>query len=95
MSGKMDQVKGRLEEAAGVITDNDRLKRQGKLDQAVGKVKETAARGAEKVKEKVERAGGRHEERLRENQPGHLPMWRARVASHQSLTNGAITHDHI
>jgi len=56
MSGKMDQVKGRIEEAAGVITDNDRLKRQGKLDQAVGKVKETAAKVAEKVKGKVERA---------------------------------------
>jgi len=55
MGGKMDQIKGRIEEATGVITDDDRLKRQGKLDQAVGKVKETAARVAEKVKEKVER----------------------------------------
>jgi uncharacterized protein YjbJ (UPF0337 family) len=56
MGGKMDQVKGRIKEAAGVITDNDRLKREGKMDQVVGKVKETAAGIAEKVKKKVERA---------------------------------------
>jgi len=55
MSGKMDQVTGRIKEAAGVITDNDRLKREGQLDQVVGKVKETAAKVVEKVKEKVER----------------------------------------
>ena len=42
MSGKTDQIKGRIKEAAGVLTDNERLKRKGKLDQAVGKVKETA-----------------------------------------------------
>ena len=47
MGGKLDQMKGRLKEAAGVLTDNDRLKRAGKLDQVVGKVKETAARAVD------------------------------------------------
>jgi uncharacterized protein YjbJ (UPF0337 family) len=42
VSGKTDQIKGRIKEAAGVLMDNDRLKRKGKLDQVVGKVKETA-----------------------------------------------------
>jgi len=56
MGGKTDQIKGRIKEAAGVLTDDDRLKREGKLDQVVGKVKETAARIAKKVKDKVERA---------------------------------------
>jgi uncharacterized protein YjbJ (UPF0337 family) len=56
MSGKTDQIKGRIKEAAGVLTDNDRLKRKGKLDQVVGKVKEKAAKVAEKVKKTVERA---------------------------------------
>ena len=45
MGGKLDQVKGRIKEAAGVLTDDDRLKREGKLDQVVGKVKETAEQG--------------------------------------------------
>jgi len=56
MSGKIDQIKGRIKEAAGVLTDDESLKREGKLDQMVGKVKITAARVVEKVKEKVEKA---------------------------------------
>jgi uncharacterized protein YjbJ (UPF0337 family) len=50
MSGKMDQIKGRIKEATGVITDDDRLKREGKLDQVVGKVKEKAAKATEKMR---------------------------------------------
>jgi len=59
MGGKIDQVKGRIKEAAGALTDDDRLKREGQRDQVVGKVKETAANIAEKVKKKVERAADR------------------------------------
>jgi uncharacterized protein YjbJ (UPF0337 family) len=55
MSGKIDKIKGRIKEAVGVITDNDRLKSEGRLDQVVGEVKEKAERVAEKVKEKVKR----------------------------------------
>lgn len=50
MSGKIDQVKGRIKEAAGVLTDNESLKREGKLDQVVGKVKETTAKVVEKMR---------------------------------------------
>lgn len=35
-----DDLKGRVKEAAGDLTDNDDLKREGKTDQAAGKVKE-------------------------------------------------------
>ena len=52
MAGKMDQAKGRAKEAAGALTDDDRLKREGKIDQAAGKVKE----GANKVVDKIKRA---------------------------------------
>ena len=51
MGGKLDQVKGRIKEAAGVLTDDDRLKREGKLDQVVGKVKEQAEKAVDKVKD--------------------------------------------
>ena len=44
MGGKLDQIKGRIKEAAGVLADDDSLKREGQLDQAVGKVKEKAER---------------------------------------------------
>jgi uncharacterized protein YjbJ (UPF0337 family) len=39
----------------GVLTDNDRLKREGQTDQVVGEVKEVAERAAEQVKDKVAR----------------------------------------
>jgi len=34
-----------------VLTDNDRLKREGKLDQVVGRVKETAEKVVDKMKD--------------------------------------------
>jgi uncharacterized protein YjbJ (UPF0337 family) len=39
---KADDVKGRVKEAAGVITGDEDLEREGKADQAGAKVKETA-----------------------------------------------------
>jgi uncharacterized protein YjbJ (UPF0337 family) len=59
MDGKMDQIKGRIKEAAGVLLDDDSLKNEGKLDQVGGKVKEQAEKAAEKVKEKVGRVKGK------------------------------------
>jgi uncharacterized protein YjbJ (UPF0337 family) len=50
MGSNIDDAKGRVKEAAGDLTDNDRLKREGKTDQVGAKVKEFA----EDVKEKVE-----------------------------------------
>jgi uncharacterized protein YjbJ (UPF0337 family) len=40
MSGTTDQAKGRVKQAAGDLTDNDDLKREGKADETAGKVKE-------------------------------------------------------
>jgi uncharacterized protein YjbJ (UPF0337 family) len=52
MSGKTDVVKGRLKEAAGALIGNDKLRAEGKTDQAIGKVKQIT----EKVVDKVEQA---------------------------------------
>jgi uncharacterized protein YjbJ (UPF0337 family) len=49
----MDEQKGRLKEAAGDLTDNDDLKREGKVDQAEGKVKEKVDDAADAVKERI------------------------------------------
>jgi uncharacterized protein YjbJ (UPF0337 family) len=38
---KWDETKGRAKEAAGSLTDDDDLKREGKVDQAKSSVKET------------------------------------------------------
>jgi len=59
MSGKTDEAKGRIKEAAGAITDNDRLRREGKIDQAVGKVKQAAQKAVDKVQKVVKDANRR------------------------------------
>jgi uncharacterized protein YjbJ (UPF0337 family) len=56
MSGKMDEIKGRVKEAAGAMTDDDQLRREGKVDQATGKVKQAAENAIEKVKDVVQNA---------------------------------------
>ena len=40
MVDNADELKGRVKEAAGDLTDDDELKREGKVDQGVGKAKE-------------------------------------------------------
>jgi uncharacterized protein YjbJ (UPF0337 family) len=55
MGSKSDKIKGRIKEAVGVLADDDRLRREGQRDQAVGEVTETVEKAAQHVKEKVER----------------------------------------
>lgn len=51
MSGNTDEAKGRIKQAAGDLTDNDRLKREGQVDEASGKVKNKVDEGVDKVKD--------------------------------------------
>ncbi len=50
MSGKTEEVKGRIKEAVGVLTGNARLRDEGKTDQAVGKAQQAVQKVADKVK---------------------------------------------
>jgi len=54
MGAKSDETKGRVKEAAGDLTGNKSLKRQGQADRVGGKVKETAAKGVDKVKDVID-----------------------------------------
>jgi uncharacterized protein YjbJ (UPF0337 family) len=49
-SGTIDKAKGRVKEAAGALTGDRKLKSEGKLDQAAGKVKDVVDRVASKAK---------------------------------------------
>ena len=51
--GKKDELKGRVKEAAGVLTGDAKLKREGQVDQAVGKVEQTVEKVISKVKTTV------------------------------------------
>lgn len=50
MVDNTDDLKGRVKEAAGDLTDNEDLKREGKVDQATGKVKDVVDDVADKFK---------------------------------------------
>lgn len=52
MGGEMDEAKGRMKEAAGDLTDDDELKREGKVDRATGSVKDAVDKVSDKVKGK-------------------------------------------
>jgi uncharacterized protein YjbJ (UPF0337 family) len=56
MSGKTDVVKGRIKEAAGDLTGNDKLRAAGKTDEAVGKTKQAIQKAADAVKTAVKKA---------------------------------------
>ena len=55
MGGKTDVVKGRIKEAAGVLTGNDKLRAEGQTDQAIGEVKQVAKKAVDKVKQAVKK----------------------------------------
>jgi uncharacterized protein YjbJ (UPF0337 family) len=51
----IDDVKGKVKEAAGDLTDNDDLQREGKVDQAADKVKDVVNTAKDKVEDLVSR----------------------------------------
>ena len=58
MGGKTDVVKGRVKEAAGALTGDDKLREEGKTDQAVGKAKQAIQKAADTVKKAVKKVIG-------------------------------------
>ena len=59
LNGQADQIKGKLKQAAGDLTDNERLHDEGVADEASGDVQEGFGRARRKVGEAVEDAGNK------------------------------------
>jgi uncharacterized protein YjbJ (UPF0337 family) len=53
MPENTDDAKGRIKEAAGDLTGDKDLQREGKIDQAAGSAKEKVGDAADKVKDAV------------------------------------------
>lgn len=53
MAGTLDKAKGRIKQAAGDLTDDPTLKREGKIDELAGKVKDGVENAVDTVKEAV------------------------------------------
>lgn len=62
MGEKTDEAKGRIKEAAGDLTDDDDLKREGKMDQAGATVKRKTGEVVDKAKETVDDVMDRDDE---------------------------------
>jgi uncharacterized protein YjbJ (UPF0337 family) len=50
MSGTTDKIKGRVKEAVGALTNDKRLKNEGKVDQASGAIKDSIEKVVDKAK---------------------------------------------
>lgn len=49
MNGSTKIAKGRIEEAAGALVGNDKLRAKGQRDQAVGQIRKEADKGVRKA----------------------------------------------
>ena len=59
LDGKVEQLKGKMKQATGDLTDNERLHDEGVADEAAGDVQEGFGRGRRKVGEAIEDIGDR------------------------------------
>ncbi len=59
MGEKADQAKGRVKEAAGDLTGDKDLEREGKADRVSGEVKEKVGDAVDSVKDTAKRIVGR------------------------------------
>ncbi len=50
MKGLAKVVKGRIEEAAGAIANNDKLRNRGQTDQAVGRINQAGEKSVRRAK---------------------------------------------
>jgi uncharacterized protein YjbJ (UPF0337 family) len=59
LDGKAESIKGKMKQAAGDLTDDERLHDEGVADEAAGETKEALGRGRRKVGEAIEDLGDR------------------------------------
>ncbi len=57
LEGKAEALKGKVKQAAGDLTDNDRLRNEGEADEIAGDTQDAIGRGRRKVGEAIEGVG--------------------------------------
>ena len=57
VEGKTDQAKGKVKQAVGDLTDDEKLRNEGAADEASGDVQEAFGKGRRKVGEAVKDLG--------------------------------------
>lgn len=56
MSGKTDKVAGRIKQAFGALTGDNKLKRDGRADERAGRIKQKADDSIDAIRDKLEDA---------------------------------------
>lgn len=57
VKGKARDIKGHVKEAAGALVGNERLEKEGELDQASGEAEQTVGKARRKLGEAIEDLG--------------------------------------
>jgi uncharacterized protein YjbJ (UPF0337 family) len=53
---KADQAKGRIKEAVGSLTDDKKLKREGRVDRLAGEAKEKLGHAKDKIEDVIDKS---------------------------------------
>lgn len=56
MDSNLDQTKGKIKQAAGDLTGNKDLKREGKIDEQAGRAKEGLGKAKDKIGDVIDNA---------------------------------------
>jgi|tagenome__1003787_1003787.scaffolds.fasta_scaffold20908929_2 uncharacterized protein YjbJ (UPF0337 family) len=64
MSESAQEMKGRTKQAAGDLADDDKLKREGQVDQTAAKAKDKVDRAAERAKDAMDQLAGKAQDRI-------------------------------
>jgi uncharacterized protein YjbJ (UPF0337 family) len=59
MAGEGDKVKGRVKQAAGELTGDDEMRREGRADEASGDIKDKVDKAGDKVNESIDKLRGK------------------------------------
>ena len=62
-AGTRDKIKGRMEKAAGELTDDQDLKDRGTVNETSGKVKDSVERGVNRVRDTLNQEPDRNRQR--------------------------------
>lgn len=62
MGSRMDEAKGRAKEAVGDLTDDEDMKREGKMDQAGATIKEKVEEAKDTMDETVDKVKDKADE---------------------------------
>lgn len=66
LDDKLDQLKGQAKEAAGGLTDNEKLQNEGKADQLIGSAKEKLSEAGDAIKDKANEVAAKVEDKADE-----------------------------